>query len=107
MGNGLNIIQLNMNDGDRESPWCHDRVTYHLWYYVFLRTLDPLNSSEVNNLKSLHLMIKIMAQMKNESVGLCDQWVLLELIQTMLRMSWGEHVLKLVEVMKELQYNMD
>eukprot|EP01084_Bolivina_argentea_P058774 107302_1 len=48
-----------------------------------------------------------MSQMKNESVGLPDKWVFNEIIQSMDRMKWGSHVIKLVQVMLKLQYNLD
>ena len=99
-------VVLQLGDfSNSANPFSHDRVTYHLWFYLFLRTLQPQKGTAKGNVtysqqRALHLMIRIMAQMKNENVGLPDRWVFVELIESMERMSWGDHVLKLVEVMR-------
>ncbi|ETO14236.1 hypothetical protein RFI_23138 [Reticulomyxa filosa] len=96
-----------------------DRIIYHLWFYLFLRTIqrplpdsgvtltsapltdekkdtkEPQKSNDETQLQSIYLLIKVINQMINENVGLPDSWVFAEIVDAMGRCGLGHLTLKL------------
>ena len=84
---------------DSNNPFSLDRIVYSLWFYIFLRTLQ---TGDVTTLKALHLILKVITQMSNESIDLADHWVFVEMVEAMAR--WANQTIKLIEVMNELGF---
>ncbi|ETO36145.1 hypothetical protein RFI_00919 [Reticulomyxa filosa] len=134
-------VIITKTDENSNNPFNFDRITFHLWLYLFLRTIQPSGQSQPQSqtqvqpsssvapttditlsiaeekemypdpiigddtkldvrfpLDDVHLIIKVINQMINESAGLPDTWVFVELIEAMGRCGLGHLLLKLCYV---------
>ena len=57
-----------------------DRIVYHLWFHIFLGTLQK---GDITTQKEFYLMVKIITQMLNESIGSADHWVFVKMVEAM------------------------